>query len=44
MAFTDLSEDDLARFGEKSRDLIRDWNYGTAVAGVQRALQAVSAS
>jgi glycosyltransferase involved in cell wall biosynthesis len=43
MAFADLSDADLARFGEKSRELIQDWNYGTAVEGVRRALEAVSA-
>ncbi len=43
MAFADLSETDLARFGERSRELIRDWNYDTATAGVCRALEAVSA-
>lgn len=42
MAFADLSGSDLVRFGEKSRELIRDWNYGTAVDGVRKALEAVS--
>jgi glycosyltransferase involved in cell wall biosynthesis len=43
MAFADLSQANLVRFGEKSRELIRDWNYDKATAGVCRALEAVSA-
>ena len=44
MAFSDLSEADLRRFGETSRAIIQDWNYDTAAAGVSRALATVTAS
>ena len=41
MAFADLSDPDVLRYGQASRDIIRDWSYEAAVAGVRQALEAV---
>lgn len=41
MAFADLSDSDVRRYGQASRDIIKDWSYDAAVAGVRQALEAV---
>lgn len=41
MAFADLSDSDLRRYGQASRDIIQEWSYEAAVAGVRQALEAV---
>ena len=43
MTFADLSEADVHRYGEAARELIQDWSYEAAVAGVRQALEAAPA-
>ena len=43
MAFADLSDSDVLRYGQASRAIIQGFSYGAAVAGVCQALEAVPA-